>query len=153
MRRNPLFVASIALTIALGALVAAGRGRDHAVPPPAAAAPDDPAMRWGVALQGVRLSAAGHVLDFRYRVLDADKALPLVDRTKKAFLMHEPSGAALGVIEAPMIGPLRQTEKFGKPQEGRIYTVLFGNAGMLVKEGDRVQVAIGEFRSPEIVVH
>lgn len=121
--------------------------------PPTAAAAVDTQARFGVTIQGVRLSAAGHMLDFRYRIVDADKALPLVDRTRKAYLLHQPTGAALAVPEAPTIGPLRQTEKFGKPQEGRTYVVLFGNAGKLVKEGDPVTVVIGDFRVPDLVVH
>jgi hypothetical protein len=121
--------------------------------PPTAAAAVDPEAQFGVTIQGVRLSANGHILDFRYRVLDADKALPLVDRTIKAYLVHQPTGAALAVPESPTIGPLRQTEKFGKPQQGRTYVVLFGNVGKLVQEGDHVTVVIGKFRVPDLVVH
>lgn len=120
---------------------------------PTAAAPIDPATRFGVAVQGVRLSANGHMLDFRYRVLDSDKAVPLSDRTKKAYLVHQPTGTTFGVPEAPTIGPLRQTEKFGKPQEGRTYVTLFANAGKLVKDGDQVTIVIGDFRVPDLVVH
>lgn len=121
-------------------------------PPSAAAAPLGPEEQWGVAIQGVRLSAAGHLLDFRYRILNPDKALPLVDRTKRASLIHQDTGAALAVPEAPTIGPLRQTEKFGKPQEGRTYVVLFANAGRLVQAGDKVTVVIGDFRVSDLVV-
>ena len=120
--------------------------------PPSAVASVDPETRWGVTLQGVRLSANGHLLDFRYRILDADRALPLVERTHKAYLIHQPTGAVLAVPEAPTIGPLRQTEKFGKPQEGRTYVVLFANAGKMVKAGDPVTVVMGDFRVPDLVV-
>ena len=133
----------------LGLLAGSGCRSD----PPTAAAAVDPETRFGVAIQGVRLSANGYMLDFRYRVLDADKALPLVQRTIKAYLLHQPTGAALAVPEEPTIGPLRQTEKFGKPQEGRTYVTLFGNAGKLVKEGDPVTIVIGEFRVPDLIVH
>lgn len=121
--------------------------------PAASAAIPSSEERWGVTIQPIRLSANGYIVDFRYRVLDPDKALPLVDRTTKAYLLHQASGKVLGVPEAPTIGPLRQTTKFGKPQEGGVYFVLFANAGKLVKEGDRVTAVIGDFRAPDLVVH
>jgi hypothetical protein len=145
MPRNARIVPVVLLLSCIGGPV----GCRHDAPTAAAVAPED---QFGVALQGIRLSANGYVVDFRYRVLDADKALPLVDRTKKAFLLHQPSGMALAVPEAPTIGPLRQTEKFGKPQAGRTYVVLFANAGKLVQAGDRVTVVIGDFRVPDLVV-
>jgi hypothetical protein len=141
----------VLLSSCLGGMTVLGwaAGCRNAAPSAAAVSPEE---QFGVALQGIRLSAAGHILDFRFRVLDADKALPLVDRTKKAFLVHQPTGAALAVPEAPTIGPLRQTEKFGKPQQGRTYVVLFANAGKLVQPGDRVSVVIGDFRVSDLVV-
>lgn len=155
MRRNvnPGLARVVLLWGCLGGAVLLGGAGGCGGDTPTAAAPVDPETRWGVALQGVRLSANGHMLDFRYRVLDADKALPLVDRTRKAYLIHQPTGAALAVPVAPTIGPLRQTEKFGKPQEGRTYVTLFANAGKLVKDGDRVTIVIGDFRVPDLVVH
>jgi hypothetical protein len=121
--------------------------------PRAAAAAVDPETRFGVAIQGVRLSANGHILDFRYRILDPDKALPLVQRTTRTYLLHQPSGAVLTVPEAPTIGPLRQTEKFGKPQADRTYVTLFANPGKLVHDGDPVTVVIGDFKVPDLIVH
>ncbi len=46
--------------------------------------------------------------------------------------------------ETAKIGPLRNSNT---PQAGKIYWMFFGNAGNLVKPGDKVTVVIGEFRS------
>jgi len=108
--------------------------------------------RWGVKIESIRTSAAGNLVDFRYRVLDPEKALPLVDRTKKPYLIDQATGAALVVPDTAKVGPLRATEKFGNPKEGRVYFVLFGNPGGFVKPGNRVTVVIGEFRAEDLVV-
>jgi hypothetical protein len=108
--------------------------------------------KWGVRIESLRLSAAGNLLDFRYRIIDADKALPLVDRRNKPYLIDEASGASLAVPNTAKVGPLRQTVKYGKPKEDRIYCIMFGNPGKFVKQGNKVAVVIGDFRVENLVV-
>jgi len=150
-RNGAIRLARVAVLFLGGVALLAAVGRRTLSP--SAAAPTSLEEQWGVSIQGVRLSAGGHIVDFRYRILDPEKALPIVDRTKKAYLVHQATGAALAVPEAPTIGPLRQTEKFGKPQAGRTYVVLFANAGRLVQPGDQVTVKIGDFRVSDLVAH
>lgn len=107
--------------------------------------------QWGVTVESLRTSANGHLLDFRYRIKDADKALPLVDRTNKAYLIDQASGKVLAVPNTAKVGPLRQTVRYGKPKEDRVYFVLFGNPG-LIKPGAMVTVVIGDFRAENVVV-
>jgi len=108
--------------------------------------------KWGIRIESLRLSAAGNLLDFRYRIIDEDRALPLVDRNNKAYLIDEESGKTLSVPSGAKVGPLRQTMRYGKPEEGRIYFVLFANPGGFVKPGNRVTVVIGEFSAENLVV-
>lgn len=108
--------------------------------------------RWGVRIEGIRLSAAGNMLDFRYRVIDPDKASPLVDRTVKPYLLDQASGARLMVPSSPKVGPLRQTSADGKPLAGRTYFILFANPGKYVKAGNKVTVVIGDFRAEDLTV-
>ena len=110
------------------------------------------AQQWGIEVQGIRLSAAGHLLDFRYRVVDAEKAAPLLDRRIKAQLIHQPTQKVLAVPNTAKVGPLRQTVKYGKPRVGTIYFVLFGNTGGFLKAGHRVTVVIGDFRLEDVIV-
>lgn len=107
--------------------------------------------QWGVTVESLRTSANGHLIDFRYRIKDADKAMPLVDRRHKPYLIDQESGKVLAVPNTAKIGPLRQSVRHGKPKEDRVYFVLFGNPG-LVKSGDLVTVVIGDFRAENIVV-
>ena len=106
------------------------------------------ADQWGIELTAIRVTAAGHMIDFRYRVLDADKAAPLFKRQTKPYLIHQASGKVLAVPNTAKVGSLRNTTT---PQQGRIYWMFFGNKG-LVKSGDKVSVVIGDFKVENLVV-
>jgi hypothetical protein len=108
--------------------------------------------RWGVRPVSLRYSADGLVLDFRYRIVDPAKAQPLVDRRFNPYLTDEANGTRLAVPTDPKIGPLRQTNRYGAPKEGRVYFVLFANPGRLVKPGSKVTVHIGDFAAAHLVV-
>lgn len=107
---------------------------------------------WGIKIEGMRLSAGGYMLDFRYRILDPDKASPLVDPKKKPFLTDQLTGAKFVVPAPAKVGSLRATANNGKPVAGRTYFVIFSNPGMFVKAGNRVTVEIGDFRAENLVV-
>jgi hypothetical protein len=104
---------------------------------------------WGIELVAMRSTAAGHMVDFRYRVLDAEKAAPLFKRKNKPYLIHQASGKALAVPNTAKLGPLRNSYA---PQLGRTYWMFFGNHHRVVHSGDKVTVAIGDFRATDIEV-
>ncbi|MBN1270214.1 MAG: hypothetical protein JXB04_11555 [Kiritimatiellae bacterium] len=106
---------------------------------------------WGVEIVGVRLSAAGRMIDFRYRVTDADKAMALLGPENKAYLVDQENGVRLYVPNTPKLGPLRQTAK-GGAAVGRTYFTLFSNLGGLVRAGDKVTIVIGDFRVEGLTV-
>ena len=105
----------------------------------------DPALvrKWGVRVEGVRLSAAGYMLDFRYRVVDARKAKPLFARKAKPVLTDEATGARMSVPVPPKTGALRNSDE---PKAGRTYFMFFANPGRFIAPGSRVTLAIGPFR-------
>jgi len=107
------------------------------------------AEKWGVEITSIRLTANDHMIDFRYRVLDPEKAADLFVRQTKPTLIHQRTGKVLAVPETAKIGPLRNSNA---PQEGKIYWMFFGNAGNLVQAGDKVTVVIGDFRVENLVV-
>lgn len=109
-----------------------------------------PPSAWGIEVVALRRTAGGAMLDFRYRVIDPEKARPLLDRGSKAFLIDQASGRRMGVPDTPKIGPLRQTAR--EPIAGRTYFVIFSNPGKLLGAGDRATVVIGDFRAEDIVV-
>lgn len=109
------------------------------------------AERWGIDKLRVVRTGAGHLLDFRYRVVDAQKAAPLLARGSKPIAIDEKSGARLGVPSTPKAGALR-SHSYGRPKQGRTYFALFANHGGLVKRGDQVSVVIGSFKAPHLIV-
>ncbi len=104
--------------------------------------------RWGIELTALRMTAAGHMVDFRYRVLDKDKAAPLFKRKTKPYLIHQASGKVLAVPNTAKVGSLRNSNM---PKQGRIYWMFFGNHGV-VKTGDKVSVVIGDFKADNLVI-
>jgi len=105
--------------------------------------------RWGVEVMEVKQTAAGYMLEFRYRVLDPGKAQPLFERRTKPVLTHVESGAKLIVPTPAKTGALRNSNP---PIEGRTYWMFFANPGKLVKPGDHVAIAIGEFHADGLLV-
>lgn len=160
MRRHSAHHATRLLLAALVSLAATGctttSGAARAPARDATAAPAPLARTsetWGVEPIALRLSAAGHMLDFRMRVLDAEKAAPLLVRKTECFLIAEKTGQVLQVARSPKIGALRSTVRTeGMVKEDRIYGALFTNPGRLVRAGDQVTLVIGEFRAEHLVV-
>jgi hypothetical protein len=163
-RKAPLagFLAGcFVITTALGPACAAQalEGPGQATVSPATAALSEPARhprektflkrQWGVEVMGVRQTAAGYMLEFRYRVLDAEKAKPLFERRTKPVLTHVETGAKLIVPTPAKTGALRNSNP---PLAGRTYWMFFANPGKLVEPGHHVSVEIGEFRVDGLVV-
>jgi hypothetical protein len=105
--------------------------------------------RFGVEVMGVRATAAGYMLEFRYRVTDPALARPLFDRRVRPVLVDEETGARMAVPTPPKTGALRNSRP---PLAKHIYWMLFANPGGFIKPGRRVAVQIGEFRADGIVV-
>lgn len=104
---------------------------------------------WGIDIVGVRPDSSGQMLTFRYRVLDAERAKFLSDKSVKPFLLDETKHTALAVPALENLGEVRQTTKLA---EGRTYFIMFGNPGRLVKSGNRVSVVIGDMTIDDLVV-
>ena len=105
--------------------------------------------KWGVRVLSIRQSAEGYMLDFRYRVFDPEKAMPLFDRKIKPVLIDEATGAVFAVPEPPKTGALRTTRP---PARDKNYFIIFANPGRYVKKGSKVTVMIGDFKAQNLVV-
>jgi hypothetical protein len=104
----------------------------------------------GIESVAIRQTSAGYMLDYRYRVLDPVLAADMLDRKIKPYLLHEATGKVLAVPVTAKVGPLRQSTL--KPEAGRIYFMMFGNAGNLVQVGDKVSLIIGEHKIEHLTV-
>ena len=99
---------------------------------------------------GLRTTAGGHMLDFRYRVIDAEKARSLHGPKVAPTLTDPDTGLVLKVPRPPKIGPMKQTRS--APIAGRTYVSLFANPARQVRPGDEMSLALGELRIDSIVV-
>jgi hypothetical protein len=152
---------ALACAVAFGALAACAGAPSATAPAPAALAPAAvaatpnvaKATAFGIEFIDTRLSAADHVVDLRYRVLDAEKAAPLLDRKIKPVLVHAGNGHRYYVPQPPIVGALRQTTR---PQQavqvGRTYFMIFANPDRELKAGDTLALYVGEQRVGDFVL-
>ena len=115
-----------------------------AVPTPEAITQAALEDRYGVRIKLLAVTGAGGLVDFRFKVLDAEKAGTLLkDRQTAPALVVEDSGATLKTHQ-------------GLPddltlQDGVMYFVVYPNAGGAVKPGTPVTVLFGDVRIEPIL--
>ncbi|MCF8062948.1 MAG: hypothetical protein K9M82_10565 [Deltaproteobacteria bacterium] len=105
--------------------------------------------QWGIRPLTLRLTGAGHFLDFRYLVTDSEKAGPILSRNNKAFLENQSTGKVFPV-PVTKLGSMRSTTR--KPEENRQYFMLFANTDSRIKKGDVVAVIVGDVKVEGLVV-
>jgi len=105
--------------------------------------------QWGIQVERTMLSAGGYMVDFRFRVLNAAKARPILDRRTQPYLIDQATGAQFIVPSPPKIGQLRSGKTI---REGAVYAILFANPGKYMKSGNKVTVVVGDFRARDIVI-
>jgi len=144
-----------ALTVSLPAAVSADEAGAVSTTSSTVSAKPHPRERtlmkrdWGIEIIYVQQTAAGYMLEFRYKVLDAKKAAALFERQTKPVLKHPDSGATLIVPTPAKTGALRNSNP---PHDDTTYWMFFANPGKLIEPGDVVNIEIGEFHADGIVV-
>ena len=104
----------------------------------------------GIKVLYIRRTAAGYMLDFRYKVTNPAKAAAFIKRSNRPVLHVLKNGSKLKVPSSSKIGPLRQSAQVAKV--GKNYFMFFANPGRMVKPDDKVRISIGEFKSKILVV-
>jgi hypothetical protein len=91
--------------------------------------------QYGLRVTLIGVTAGGGMVDFRFKVIDAEKAKALLDH-------HE---------NMPQLIPVGSQVRLGIPgahspsyADGKVYYMLYGNAGGIVRPGMPVQVAFGD---------
>lgn len=102
-----------------------------------------------IAIQSVRLTAAGHYIDLRYRVTDVEQANKLLGPSVKPILVDQATGRQLAVPMTAKLGPLRQTQARQKPDH--LYFVMFTNTAGLVP-GSKVTALLGDIKITDLTV-
>jgi len=105
--------------------------------------------QWGIEIVFVRQTSAGYMLEFRYKVIDAEKAAALFDRQTKPLLTHVETGSRMIVPTPAKTGALRNSNL---PLDDHTYWMFFANPGQLVKPGEHVNIEIGDFLVEGLVV-
>jgi hypothetical protein len=111
------------------------------------------AEQWGVKLISLHLTSAGFMMDFRFRVLDADKALDLFDHRIKPYVVAERSNIKLPVPMAAKVGAMRPTNRGKNIKADKNYYMIFANPDRHVKRGEKVTVIIGDFKVEHLTVN
>ena len=159
LRPTPLSLAlavAIAGSITLGGCASQSGGSYSSAPHNVVLAQEEAAparseSQLGIRMEGLRLTAAGYILDFRYRVLDPERAAPLLERKIRPYLLDEASGAQLGVPDTAKLGQLRTTGR-NKVVADQNYFILFANPGRFIQAGSRMTLVMGDTRIEDLVV-
>jgi len=106
--------------------------------------------KWGIEIVRVKITAAGHIVDLRYRVVDPVKAFAVFETRVKPVLVEEEFGRDLSIYNAPRIGGMRQ--KARRPESGRTYFILFNNPNGLIRAGSKVTFKINDEKVEHISV-
>lgn len=104
---------------------------------------------FGVDSIAAKAVESGELIKFSYRVLDAEKAGPLNEKSNEPVMFDPEMNAKLVVPSLEKVGQLRQSST---PEAGKLYWMAFSNPGRVVKRGDRVSVTIGQFHIEGLVV-
>ena len=105
---------------------------------------------WGIQPVHARISAAGYMIEFRYKILDTEKALIMSDRKDFPYLQAMKSRAKLSVPFGPTVGFLKSNRKFIK--KGKNYIAMFSNEGKHLNRGDKVKIQIKDQLSEAITL-
>lgn len=105
---------------------------------------------WGIEPVHLRVTAGGYMIEFRYEILDTEKALIMSDRKHYPYLRAMKSEARLSVPFGTTVGFLKSNRKFLK--QGKHYIAMFSNEGQHLLRGDKVKIEVMDQLSPELVL-
>lgn len=113
------------------------------------ASQSSPKVDRSIEIESVRITAAGHYIDLRYRVLDPAAANASLGPGVKPTLIDDASGIVMSVPMTAKLGSLRQTR--GEQRPDRSYFVLFANTAG-VQSGSRVTAKLGDMTFESLTI-
>lgn len=109
--------------------------------------------KWGIKFYGIRWTSAGYMLEMKFRVLDPEKAFPLLKRDIKRYVVVDKSGAVLEVPFTQKLGSLKSSVRTSNMvKKDTNYIALFANPSKHVNPGDKVTLVIGNFMAENLIV-
>ena len=136
----------VALLLLVGAFFAIRAWSASQPAPNADVVPTNPAVedRWGVRVSQIGVTADGGLVDFRYVVIDPDKALAMVqDVNNWPVLIAEDTGTV--VNSAGLMAAKHSLAA------GRTYFMLYRNTRGAIKPGGAVTVKFGDLQLEHVV--
>ena len=130
--------------VAAALLVASGCAGGPQARPEARPEPPSP-----ISIEAVRITAAGHYIDLRYRVLDPARANEMLGPGVKPLLIDQATGLKMGVPMTAKLGPLRQTQARQRPDH--LYFVMFTNTAG-IHPGSLVTAQLGDITVTDLTV-
>jgi len=104
----------------------------------------------GIQIKSLRLSAAGNLIDLRYKVTDPEKATTFFEEKRnQPYLIDLATGVRLSIPETK-IGALRTSPK--NMVADKVNFMMFANPGAFLKRGSKVTVVIGVFKAENLIV-
>lgn len=116
-------------------------------PVPGAEMPSNPAIeqRWGIRIKQIGVSADGGLVDFRFIVLDADKAASMLQDAKNLPVLIT-NGTRRVVNSASLMSAKHDMNL------GQTYFLLYRNTGGAIKHNSLVDVVFQDLTLPNAVV-
>lgn len=146
-----LFKALRLLTLVVVMIAGMNQGKVHAANPESVIPKQNALIElWGIEALRVTLSANDYMVDFRYKVIDPEKAAKAVNRKDQPYIRHSDTGLTRVVPAPANIGALRHTGRNLKA--GRNYFVLFANPGKTIKRGDEITLVMGGYKLENVTV-
>ena len=99
--------------------------------------------QWGIRIEHIGVSADGGLIDFRFVVVDPDKAAPLLSVENRPRLFVEDSGA--------MVDSLMHPPHSNEPAPGQSHFLLYNNTGGAIRRGTSVSVLLGDLRLEGVI--
>lgn len=97
---------------------------------------------WGIQPVFLRITGGGYMIEFRYKVVDTQKALVLSANKVFPTMLSMKSKARLAVPYSSTVGYMKSNRKFLK--QDRNYIVFFANENRHMLPGDQVKILVGD---------
>lgn len=106
--------------------------------------------KFGIEIMSLRLSSAGYMVDFRYRILDTEKSKYLMQEDLQPYIIDPETSRKFFVPSHPKVGSMRAISS--EPKQGRSYFIMFANTDRLLKTGKKITIVLGDLKIANLTV-
>ena len=109
---------------------------------------------YGIKIQGVSRIAGGNMLIFKFHVDDPEKARTLTNLKNDYFLIDQATNTKIPVTIDSKVREVRMSGRAQRQMIAPVYDhyIAFVNKPVVVREGSRVTVKVGDFKACNLIV-